>query len=75
MNRKNITSVIIIVFIVILAISLPIIIYTLFIKYVDTKDFSSFLESYNISFWELILYLIGLRIIGMIIISIFKKDE
>lgn len=75
MNRKNITSVIIIVFIVILAISLPIIIYTLFIKYVDTKEFSSFLESYNISFWELILYLIGLRIIGMIIISIFKKDE
>ena len=75
MNRKNITSVIIIVFIGILAISLPIIIYTLFIKYVDTKEFSSFLESYNISFWELILYLIGLRIIGMIIISIFKKDE
>jgi len=75
MNRKNITSVIIIVFIVILAISLPIIIYTLFIKYVDTNEFSSFLESYNISFWELILYLIGLRIIGMIIISIFKKDE
>ena len=75
MNKKNITSVIIIVFIVILAISLPIIIYTLFIKYVDTKEFSSFLESYNISFWELILYLIGLRIIGMIIISIFKKDE
>lgn len=75
MNRKNITSVIIIVSIVILAISLPIIIYTLFIKYVDTNEFSSFLESYNISFWELILYLIGLRIIGMIIISIFKKDE
>ena len=75
MNRKNITSVIIIVYIVILAISLPIIINTLFIKYVDTKEFSSFLESYNISFWELILYLIGLRIIGMIIISIFKKDE
>lgn len=75
MNRKNITSVIIIVFIVILAISLPIIIYTLFINYVDTDEFSSFLESYDISFWELILYLIGLRIIGMIIFSIFKKDE
>ncbi len=75
MNRKKLTSVITIVLIVILAISIPVIIYTLFVKYVDSDGFSSFLESYNISFWEIILCLIGLRIIGIIIFSNFKNDE